>query len=143
MRLIDADALYNFFLEMHKSGNTCEPQDVLNAITNAPTIESEASSRADSGEAVAWTKIDDTGYINKPYRHYADATLHYGLNIIPLYTSPQKREWFDLTDEQISLMAHNEDEGDWNDLRFRDCWREGYLLGAKAIQAKLKEVNHG
>lgn len=41
MRLIDADALYNFFLEMHKSGNTCEPQDVLNAITNAPTVQRE------------------------------------------------------------------------------------------------------
>lgn len=41
MRLIDADALYNFFLEMHKSGNTCDPQDVLKAITNAPTVQRE------------------------------------------------------------------------------------------------------
>lgn len=137
-RLIDADALYNFFLEMHKSGNTCDPQDVLNAITNAPTIE------ADSGEAVAW--IDGEGIVTNGYMPVGwidgkDRAIPNSWQ--PLYTSPPKREWVELTDEQISLMAHNEDEGDWNDLRFRDCWREGYLLGAKAIQAKLKEVNHG
>lgn len=40
-----------------------------------------------------------------------------------------------LTDEEISLMAHNEDEGDWNDLRCRDCWHEGYKAGARATEA--------
>lgn len=48
MRLIDADALYNFFLEMHKSGNTCDPQDVLKAITNAPTVQREG-----------WVSVED------------------------------------------------------------------------------------
>lgn len=40
-----------------------------------------------------------------------------------------------LKDEEISLMAHNEDEGEWNDLRHRDCWHEGYKAGARATEA--------
>jgi hypothetical protein len=40
-----------------------------------------------------------------------------------------------LKDVEISLMAHNEDEGDWNALRFRDCWHKGYMAGARAIEA--------
>lgn len=47
-------------------------------------------------------------------------------------TQPAKRE--PLTDEQISLMAHNDDEGDWNHLTYRDCWHEGYKAGARAIE---------
>jgi hypothetical protein len=43
-----------------------------------------------SQEPVAWTKIDDTGFVNKPYRAKANAELHYGKdNLTPLYTSPQ------------------------------------------------------
>ncbi len=42
-----------------------------------------------------------------------------------------------LTDEEISLMAHNEDEGDWNNLHFRDCWHKGYMAGARAAEERL------
>ena len=58
-------------------------------------------------------------------------------------TSPQpaQRTWVGLTDEEISLEAHNIDPGDWNDLRFRDSWHEGFKEGARAIEAKLKEKN--
>lgn len=45
---------------------------------------------------------------------------------------PAKRE--PLTDEQIDLMAHNDDEGDWNHWTYRDCWYEGYKAGARAIE---------
>ena len=45
---------------------------------------------------------------------------------------PAKRE--PLTDEQIDLMAHSDDEGDWNHLTYRDCWYEGYKAGARAIE---------
>lgn len=42
-----------------------------------------------SGEPVAWTKIDDTGFVNKPYRAKANAELHYGKNnLCALYTTP-------------------------------------------------------
>lgn len=40
-RLIDADALLEFFKSMHISGNTCSPEDVIKALTNAPTVERE------------------------------------------------------------------------------------------------------
>lgn len=55
--------------------------------------------------------------------------------------APPKREWQSLTDEQIRLMAHNDDEGDWSDLRLRSCWHEGYLEGARSAEAKLREKN--
>lgn len=42
-----------------------------------------------------------------------------------------------LTDEQISLLAHNEDEGDWNDLQFRDCWHKGFKDGFRNAEASL------
>ena len=40
-----------------------------------------------------------------------------------------------LTDAEISLMAHNEDDGDWNSLGYRGCWHRGYFAGARAIEA--------
>lgn len=50
----------------------------------------------------------------------------------PLYAhqAPQPKR---LTNEQIDLMAHNEDPGDWNDLNYRDCWLDGFVTGAKAV----------
>lgn len=53
-----------------------------------------------------------------------------------------KPEWIGLTDDEITLMAYNDDEGGWSDLRLRSCWHEGYLEGARAIQKLLKEKNH-
>ena len=153
-RLIDADALLE---EINIQPQVLTKGLVRQLIANAQTIE------ADSGEAVAWV-LDHTpnkGYMKITHvKEYADKEMsktkesnpsgfgkEYGCYpydvCIALYTSPPKREWVELTDEKISLMAFNDDTGDWNDLRFRDCWREGYLIGAKAISAKLKEVNHG
>lgn len=40
-----------------------------------------------------------------------------------------------MTDEQISLEAHNADDRDWNDLRFRSSWHEGFLEGARFAEA--------
>ena len=40
-----------------------------------------------------------------------------------------------MTDEQISLEAHNADDRDWNDLRFRSSWHEGFLEGARFVEA--------
>jgi hypothetical protein len=41
-----------------------------------------------------------------------------------------------LTTDQISLMAHNEDCGDWNDLAYRDIWHKGYMAGALAAESE-------
>jgi len=38
-------------------------------------------------------------------------------------------------------MAHNDDKGDWSDLRFRSCWHNGYVDGVNAANDKLKEKN--
>jgi hypothetical protein len=56
----------------------------------------------------------------------------------PLYTTPppvaepHKRK--PLTDEQISLIAHNIDSGDWNDLNFKECWHEGFKAGFREAE---------
>lgn len=57
------------------------------------------------------------------------------------YTAPPRKPWVGLTDEQIQLMAHNDDKGDWSDLRFRSCWHNGYVDGVNAANDKLKELN--
>jgi hypothetical protein len=74
-----------------------EPK-TLQALGKINTYEQELKREYDKGhkaalasqEPVAWTKIDDTGFVNKPYRAKANAELHYGKdNLTPLYTSPQ------------------------------------------------------
>lgn len=50
--------------------------------------------------------------------------------VIPLYTHPAQP----LSDEKIILMAHNDDEGDWPDLRFEKCWHKGYMAGVRAAE---------
>jgi hypothetical protein len=49
---------------------------------------------------------------------------------IPLYTAPPKKEWVGLTDEEIHDMNGYEED------------RRMYRF-ARAIEAKLKEKNHG
>ena len=46
-----------------------------------------------------------------------------------------------LTEQEISLLAHNIDDGDWNDLNYQKCWHEGFVAGARAIEsAVLKKL---
>jgi hypothetical protein len=52
---------------------------------------------------------------------------------IPLYTAPLKREWQGLTDEEYEAMAEN---------YVTNCYFDT-LKYARAIEAKLKEKNHG
>ena len=55
--------------------------------------------------------------------------------------APPKRQWVGLTEDEMHLMCHNDDDGDWNDLQQRRFWRETYLAGAKAAQDELKKRN--
>ena len=49
-----------------------------------------------------------------------------------------------LSADQISLMAFNDDPGDWNSLSFRECWIAGYKTGARAaIDAKIAARKQG
>lgn len=43
-----------------------------------------------------------------------------------------------VSDQNISLIAHNEAAEDWNDLTFRDGWFAGFKDGFRAA-----EVQHG
>ena len=60
---------------------------------------------------------------------------HYQLVRAGLTLRPER---VPMTDEQISLEAHNADDRDWNDLRFRSSWHEGFLEGAR-----FAEAHHG
>jgi len=52
---------------------------------------------------------------------------------IPLYTTPPKREWVGLTDEEINSVCYKRDwTAPWTNTTF-----------ARAIEEKLKEKNHG
>lgn len=93
--------------------------DVIDIITNAPTIE------ADGGEAVATVKYYDITGRPVDYNDVISKPLASGTK---LFTSPQKREWVELTDVQAYEIFNK--HNDWELL-----W--------KAISDALKEVNHG
>ena len=38
-----------------------------------------------------------------------------------------------LTDIELALMAFNDVPDDWNDINYRQCWIDGYLIGARAV----------
>lgn len=136
-RLIDADDLEKTLHEIivkkgftfsHGNGDfslVISSENLKDLITNAPTIE------ADSGEAICYVSnvvlksILDKNAGLVPIWYEKDLKI-----TTPLYTSPQKREWVSLTSEQLAEVLDN-----W------DATSEWHLC--KAIQAKLKEVNHG
>jgi hypothetical protein len=53
----------------------------------------------------------------------------------PLYTAPPKKEWVGLTDEEVSEIIDRE-------IGFYGCWGPEEAF-ARAIEAKLREKNHG
>ena len=45
--------------------------------------------KAEVSEPVGWGKIDDTGYIYKPFKNRDHAVIYYGeASVIPIYISP-------------------------------------------------------
>jgi hypothetical protein len=75
-------------------------------------------------EAVAWMWKDGT-LTSDP--DFADGTW------TPLFTAPPKREWVGLTDEEIQVVVNKVASGEY---QYSDTF-------ARAIEAKLKEKNHG
>jgi hypothetical protein len=56
----------------------------------------------------------------------------------PVYAAPPKREWVGLTDEEIQDLGYLSQKIDEGNSEWFDRW--GF---ARAIEAKLKEKNHG
>jgi hypothetical protein len=56
---------------------------------------------------------------------------------IPLYTTPPKREWVGLTDDEIQDLGYLSEKFDASNSEWFDRW--GF---AQAIEAKLKGKNH-
>ena len=70
-----------------------------------------------------------------PLPHPTSPSMWKWTHCTPFYTTPQPAQ-VPMTDEQISLEAHNADDRDWNDLRFRSSWHEGFLEGARFAEAQ-------
>ena len=56
-------------------------------------------------------------------------------NWTPLYTAPPKKQWVGLTDDEVSEIIDRE-------IGFNSCWGPEETF-ARAIEAKLREKNHG
>jgi len=120
--LISRKDLIEYFKE-NSNGDYTEwfLENIEDAINDAPTIE------ADSGEAVAWISNDCVLPLKEDGSYWLYPDNNDKLRI-PLFTSPQKREWVELNLKQLDRIYLNNNS-------LADI--------AKAIQAKLKEVNHG
>ena len=78
-------------------------------------------------EPVAW--ISEGGDVSRSKRYMDEM----GFKCNPLYTAPPQREWVGLTDQEINSVCYKRDwTAPWTDTTF-----------ARAIEAKLKEKNHG
>ena len=79
-------------------------------------------------EPVAWMHTTGTGHV-----YFRKKPQDKVFNPQPVYTVPPKREWVGLTDEEINSVRYSRDwTADWTDTTF-----------ARAIEAKLREKNHG
>ena len=91
-----------------------------------------AKTPTDDGQPVLWLKTWSDGsltVLKTKSPAFADHELE------PLYSAPPQREWVGLTDEEIQKVVSKK-WWDWEDLF--DI--EGF---SRAIEAKLKEKNHG
>lgn len=86
-------------------------------------------------EPVAWISDSPTKGNGKQLHWTKAEAWRWSSNITPLYTAPPKKQWVGLTDDAVFELADtNLYEGGKN---------FGVLAFAKAIEAKLKEKNHG
>jgi hypothetical protein len=81
-----------------------------------------------------WVKIDE---VREHFNAVGCGTIYKsaGEGRSPLYTAPPKKEWVGLTDDEVSEIIDRE-------IGFNSCWGPEEAF-ARAIEAKLKEKNHG
>ena len=80
-------------------------------------------------EPVAW--MSQGGDVSRSRRYFEEMGF---VDLIPLYTAPPQREWVGLTDREIDelFLDHMEELFHGRDYDYE-----------RAIEAKLKEKNHG
>ena len=79
-------------------------------------------------DPVAWMHTTGTGHV-----YFRKKPQDKVFSPQPVYTAPPKREWVGLTDQEINSVRYSRDwTADWTDTTF-----------ARAIEAKLREKNHG
>ena len=83
------------------------------------------------GELMVYTTDSDNEY--PCWRKAKDRFYHLKFSLVPLYTAPPKPEWVDLTDEDVLLVKRG----------FSGTLDVQVAAFARAIEAKLKEKNHG
>jgi len=88
-------------------------------------IKSISPRREPEQEPVAWMLTDDSGMrfvsVDRPHPDF-----------VPLYTTPPRREWQSLSEEEINELSHTMVKG-----------HKSVNWLARAIEAKLKEKNNG
>ena len=67
--------------------------------------------------------------------HEQNETQRYEIQALEEKVAELRGKRVALSDGQISLMAHNIDEGDWNSLHYKECWYKGFMEGARATEA--------
>jgi hypothetical protein len=76
----------------------------------------------DMNEPIAWMHTTGTGHV-----YFRKKPQDKVFNPQPVFTSPPKKEWVGLTDDEIEHIADSE-------------WEEAFV---RMIEAKLREKNHG
>ena len=97
---------------------------------NAYQFEREAIKAAleAKDEPVAWAMLHDNGHFIDAIHPNEHARVE-GEYITPLYTTPPKRTWVALTDEEMKAVCVQ-------------TWSYDPYLIARAIEAKLRSKNH-
>ena len=120
-------------LELYQSKSSVQMfDDAVKALRQA--LETEQKPFEYWNAVEGWVKIDE---VREHFDAVGCATIYKsaGEGRTPLYTAPPKKEWVGLTDDEVSEIIDRE-------IGFNSCWGPEEAF-ARAIEAKLKEKNHG
>jgi hypothetical protein len=69
-------------------------------------------------------------------KHHAKANVNSRTKAMLVYisTTPPAPAQEPLSDERVSLIAHNIDDYDWNSLGFKESWHKGFVAGFRAAE---------
>jgi hypothetical protein len=48
--------------------------------------------------------------------------------------------WIPVSDKEIEQVADDEKQKDWNDLKYQDVYRDGFIDGAHWMQARIQPI---